>query len=91
MISAINLYCIVKEKISRSFSFSKQVDKYCHQFICLLFKQTLSNEQKPVYTLKILISEQIAFRAALYFGQVFVFCTLINKSVFEKFLLMMSN
>ena len=39
--------------------------------------------QKPVYTVKIVISELIAFAAVLYFGQVFVFCRLTNKSVLE--------
>ena len=41
-----------------------------------------------VYTVKFLVSEQIAFAAVLYFGQVFVFCKLISKSVLEWFLLM---
>ena len=37
-------------------------------------------DKKPVYTVKILVSEQIAFAAVFFFGQVFVFCRLINKS-----------
>ena len=36
--------------------------------------------------LKIQISEQTALAATLYFGQVFVFCILINKNVLEWFL-----
>ena len=46
-------------------------------------KLTLDSGQNPVYTVKILISEQIAFPAVAYFGQVFVVCRLINKSVLE--------
>ena len=65
------------------------LDKYSHVLICISLKQTLTNGQKPVYTVKILISEQIAFAAVVYFGQVFVFCRLINKSVLEWFLLIM--
>ena len=42
----------------------------CHVFICISLKLTLSSGQKPVYTVKILISEQIAFVAVLYLGQV---------------------
>ena len=38
---------------------------------------------------KILISNQIAFAAVVYFGQVFGFCRLINKSVLKWFLLIM--
>ena len=49
----------------------------------------LSSGRKPVYTVKILISGHIAFAAVLYFGQVFVFCRLINKSVLELFLLIL--
>ena len=33
--------------------------------------------------LKILISDQIVFAAVVYFGQVFGFCRLINKSVLK--------
>ena len=36
---------------------------------------------------KILISEQIALPTMFYFGKVFVLCMLINKNVFEWFLL----
>ena len=35
------------------------------------------------------ISEQIAVAAIFYFGQVFVFCRLINKNVLEWFILIM--
>ena len=52
-------------------------------------KWTLSSGQKSDYTVKIQVSEQIAFAAALYFGKVFVFCGLINKSVLEWFPLIM--
>ena len=52
-------------------------------------KETLNSGQKPVYTFKTKTTEQIAFAAVLYFGQVFVFCRLINKSVLEWFLLIM--
>ena len=70
------------------------LDKYSHLFICISLKQTLSSGQKSVYTVKILISEQIDFAAVLYCEQVFVFCRLvffrlINKSVLEWFLLIM--
>ena len=37
--------------------------------------------------LKILLSEQTALAAMLYFGQVFAFCMLNNKNVLEWFLL----
>ena len=46
---------------------------------------------QPVYTVKILISEQIAFAAVVCFGQVFVVFRLISKSVLELFLLIMSK
>ena len=62
-------------------------DKYSHLFICLSLKQTLSSRQKPVYTVKILISEQIDFVAVLYFEQVSVFFRLITKNLLEWFLL----
>ena len=67
------------------------LNKYSHLFICILLKDTLSSGQKPVYTVKTITSEQIVFAAKLYFGQVFVFCRLINKSVLEWFLLIMCN
>ena len=38
---------------------------------------------------KVLVSDQIAFAAVVYFGQVFGFCRLINKSVLKWFLLIM--
>ena len=40
-------------------------------------------------TVKILILDQIVFAAVVYFGHVFRFCRLINKSVLEWFLLTM--
>ena len=88
--------CSYKKELFRANSFLEQVatkginiirrDKYNHVFVCLSLKYTLSSGQKPVYTVKILISEQLAFAAVVYFGQVFVFCRLINKSVLEWFL-----
>ena len=65
------------------------LDEYSHLFICMSLKETLSSGQKPVYTFKTKASEQIAFAAVFYFGQVFGFCKLINKSVLEWFLLIM--
>ena len=65
------------------------LDKYSDLLICILFKQTSISGQKSVYTVKILILEQIAFAAAFYFGQVFVFCMEINKSMLDWFLLIM--
>ena len=65
------------------------LDEYSHLFICISLKWALSSGQEPVYTVKILVSEQIAVAAVLYFGQVFVFCRLINKNVLELFLLIM--
>ena len=40
---------------------------------------------------KFQISEQITLPAMFYFGQVFVFCGLINKNVLERFLVIMSK
>ena len=54
-----------------------------------IIKTDVKYEQKPVFTVKMLISEQIAFAAVLYFKKVFVFCKLINKSLLEWFLLIM--
>ena len=65
------------------------LDKYSHLFICMSLKYTLNSEQKLVYTVKIILSEHITFTAVLYFEQVFVFCRLINKSVWEWSLLIM--
>ena len=42
-----------------------------------------------VHTVRILVSEQTASVAVLHFGHVFVFCSLINESAFEWFLLIM--
>ena len=64
------------------------LDKYSHLLICISLKLKLSSGQTPVYTVKILISQQIVFAEVLYFGQAFVFYRLINKSVLEWFLLM---
>ena len=47
-------------------------DKYSLLFICISLKWILSSGQKPVCTVRMLISEQIAFAGILYFGQVFV-------------------
>ena len=69
------------------YSLYRLLDKYSHLFICISLKETLNSGQKPVYTFKTKTTEQIAFAAVLYFGQVFVFCRLINKSVLEWFLL----
>ena len=65
------------------------LDKYSQVLICMSLKQTLSSGLKPAYTVKILISKQLAFAAVVYFGQVCGFCKLINKSVLEWFLLIM--
>ena len=43
-----------------------------------MLKQTLGNGQKPVQTVKILISEEIPLPAMIYFEQVFVFCKLVG-------------
>ena len=40
-------------------------------------------------SVKILILDQRTFAVVVYFGQVFRFCRLINKSVLEWFLLIM--
>ena len=53
------------------------LDKYSHLFICISLKWILSSGQKPVCTVKILISEEIPLLQFL----LFVFCRLINKSV----------
>ena len=69
--------------------FIQLLDKYSHVFICIPLKQTLSSGQKSVYTVKILISKQIAVAAVLHFGEVFDFWKLINKSLPEWFLIIM--
>ena len=73
--NAIHLFVPMKRKFFGSHLFSKQAtakgnspDKYGHLFICFSLKYTLSIEQKPVYTVKILISEQTTLLAVLYFG-----------------------
>ena len=42
-----------------------------------------------MYTVKILISEQVALAEVVYFGQVFVSYRLINESALEWFLLIL--
>ena len=71
--------CSSKKEIFRVWSFSEKfaakgnsleaIDKYSHVFICNHLNKHLSSEQKPIYNVKILISEQIGFAAVLYFGQ----------------------
>ena len=95
----IQLFFPTKRKFFRSILFQDKtqrrripqrlLDKHSHLFICTSLKQSLSCGEKPVYTVKILLSEQKAFAAVLYFGQVFVFCRLINKNLSEWFLLIM--
>ena len=96
---AIQLFVPIKTKFFGSLLFPNKsqrrgipqalLDKYRHLFIWISLKWILSSGQKPVYTVKILLSEQIVFTAALYFGQVFVFCKLINESELEWCLLLM--
>ena len=81
---------LFQNKPQRSGIPPRVLDKYSHLFICISLKQTLSSGKKLVYTVKILLSEQMAFAAMRYFGQVFVFCRLTNKSLLELFLLMVS-
>ena len=64
-----------KMEIFWVYSFSRQVvakrnslDKDSHLFIRILLKKTLSRGQKPVYTVKILESKQIACGAVVYFA-----------------------
>ena len=45
-------------------------------------------DKSPSKAVTILIPEQLALASVFYFGQVFVFCRLINKNVFEWFLLL---
>ena len=78
---------LFQSKSQRRGILQRLLDKYSHLFICTSLKQTLRNGQKPVYTVKILTSEQIAFVAVLYFGQDFVFCRFFNENVLEWFLL----
>ena len=93
MVNAIQLFVPIKRTFFRSLHLQNMLqlmaipqellDKCSHLFICISLKQ----KHKPVCNVKILISEQISFAEVLYFGQVFVFCNLINKSVLEWFLL----
>ena len=97
--NAVQLFVPIKRKFFSSHLFQNRsqrrgipqglLDKYSHLFLCMSIKWKLSSEQKPVYTVKILVSEQIAFAAVLYFEQVFVFCRLINESMLEWSLLIM--
>ena len=97
--NAIQLFVPLKRKFFRSLLFQSKLpwgvipqgllDKYSYLFISISLKWTLGSGQKPVYTVKILVSEQIAFAAVLYFRQVFVFSRLINRGVLEWFLLIM--
>ena len=97
----IQLFVFIKRKFFGSILFyikSQQMgipqrlfDKHNHLLICTLLKQTSSSKQKPVYTVKILVSEEMAFAAVLHYGQVFVFCKLNKKSVLEWFLLILSK
>ena len=96
--NAIQLFVPIKRKFFGSLLFQNKsqrrgilqglLNKYSRLFICISLKWTLSSGQKPVYTVKILVSEQIAFAAVLHFGQVFCFLQ-FNKSVLEWFLLVM--
>ena len=96
--NAIKLLVPIKRKFFGSLLFQNKLqrrgipqgllDKWSHLFIWISLKWTLSSGQKPECIVKILISEQIAFAAVLYFGQVFVFCRLINKRMLEWFPLM---
>ena len=49
--------------------------------------ETKISGQKPVLTVKVLISQQLVLATMFYFEQGFVFCRLINKNVLEWFLL----
>ena len=69
-------------------------NKYSHLLICISLKLTLVVNKSLSFkvcqnTIKILISEQVAFAAVLFFRQVFVFCRLSNKSMLDCFLLIM--
>ena len=44
-----------------------------------------------VHTVRIVLSEQIASVAVFHFGHVFVFCSFINKSALEWFLVIISK
>ena len=77
---------LFQNKLQRSRILQELLDKYSHLFICISLKWALSSEQKSIYIVKILISEQTVFAAVLCFGQVFVFCRLIDKSMLEWFL-----
>ena len=80
---------LFRNKSQRRGILQRLLDKYSHLFICISLKQTSSSGQKHACTVKILMPEKIAITAVVYRGQVFVFCRLINKSVLERFLLIM--
>ena len=82
------IFCNLVLTSARNLSVLKQ-STYMNQnvFITVSQKMTCSFVKKD--KIKILISDQIAFAAVVYFGQVFGFCRLINKSVLKWFLLIM--
>ena len=94
--NTIPLFVPIKRKLFRLILFQNKsqqrgipqwlLDKCSHLSMFISLKQTLSSGPKLVSTVKILISKHIAFAAVLYFGQVFVFCGLINESVLKWFL-----
>ena len=57
--NAIQLFVPIKTKFFRPLFFQNNL------FICVPLKLTLSSDQKPVYPVKILVSEQIALAAVL--------------------------
>ena len=57
--NAIQLFVPIKTKFFRPLFFQNNL------FICVSLKLTLSSDQKPVYPVKILVSEQIALAAVL--------------------------
>ena len=80
------IFCNLVLTSARNLSVLKQFT-YMNQkvFITVSQKMTCSFVKKD--KIKILISDQIAFAAVVYFGQVFGFCRLINKSMLKWFLL----
>ena len=71
---------------SESFYYSLSENDMPYRSLSHRSYQQLKYQKK---TVKILIPDQIAFAAVVYFGQVFGFCRLINKSVLKWFLLIM--
>ena len=75
--------CCYKWKFFWSILFLNKSQR-SHLFVLHIIKKTFSTGQKPVLTVKIMISEQVNLASAFfYFGQVFVFCRFINKNVLE--------